>query len=511
MKSFLQRYGSRIHGILHGLDRVRFRGTLRALSYVRGMSGFLFGIGVPFKDFEKYVRKTSLQIRQATHDRATASGRPLETFRSPDKEAYARFVAQRDGITAGLIGIFGATESCLSYEVRGNGGTKKLELHMRPRKCLHYYHYYLHPTFGLMHVRLQTWFPFSIHVCLNGREWLARQLDEGGIPYQQSDNCLVEIADLSRAQQLADAQLETDWPTVLGQLARQANPAHDTLFARRPMDYYWSVEQSEWASDVLFRDPADLARLYPQLVHHDIEHLSCADVLRFLGRKEAGTSEIHSSKKTRREGVRVKHWINGNSIKMYDKQGQILRIETTLNNVSDYRAYRTKEGDDGGAKQWMPMRKGVADLARRAEVSQAGNSRYLDTLATVEDTTPLAELTTRVCQPVHWQGQRARALNPLADKDAALLTAVNRGEFTLNGFRNRDLRPLLFGDKPVPPAIERRQAAAVTRQLRLLRAHGLIRKVSGTHRYILTDQGRTIINALLAARQADTRKLTNAA
>ncbi len=185
--------------------------------------------------------------------------------------------------------------------------------------------------------------------------------------------------------------------------------AHDTLFARHPMDYYWSVEQSEWASDVLFRDPADLARLYPQLVHHGIEHLSCCRCLALSRSQGGGHFEIHSSKKTRREGVRVKYWINGNSIKMYDKQGQILRIESTLNNVSDYRAYRTKEGDDGGTKQWMPMRKGVADLARRAEVSQAGNSRYLDTLATAEDTTPLAELTTRVCQPVHWQGQRARS------------------------------------------------------------------------------------------------------
>jgi hypothetical protein len=104
-----------------------------------------------------------------------------------------------------------------------------------------------------------------------------------------------------------------------------------------------------------------------------------------------------------------------------------------------------------------------------------------------------------------------RALNPLADKDAALLAAVNRGEFTVNGFRNRDLRPLLFGDKPVSAAQKRRHAASVTRQLRLLRAHGLIRKVSRTHRYVLTDEGRTAITAILAARQADPSKLTKAA
>jgi hypothetical protein len=511
MKSFLQRYSSRIQGVLHGFDRLRFRGTLRALSFVRGMSGFLFAVGVPFRDFEKYARRTTEQIRQATYDFAKANGRPVQTFPSHDKEAHVLAVAQRDGITSGLIGVFGATESCLSYEVRGNGRTKKLDLCKRPRKCLHYYHYYLHPTFGLLHVRLQTWFPFGIHVCLNGRQWLARQLDAEGIPYQQRDNCLVQVGDLDRVQQLAHAQLSTAWPTVLDQLARRANPAHDTLFALRPMDYYWSVEQSEWASDVLFRDPADLGRLYPQLVHHAIEHLSCADVLRFLGRKEAGSSEIHVSKKIRREGVRVKHWINGNSIKMYDKHAQILRVETTLNQVNDYRAYRTKEGDNGGAKSWRPLRKGVADLARRAEVSQAGNNRYFETLAAVDETTSLAELTTRVCQPVQRQGERARALNPLADKDAALLTAVYHGEFTANGFRNRDLRPLLFGDKPVPPDTQRRQAAAVTRQIRLLRAHGLIKKVPGTHRYELTVHGRPVITALLAARKADTRKLISAA
>ena len=289
------------------------------------MSGFLFGVGIAFKDFQKYVERTTQQIRQAPYDRAAACGRPLEPFRSRDKEAYARTVAQRDGITSGLIGIFSATESCLSYEVRGNGATKKLELLMRPRKCLHYYHYYLHPTFGLMHLRLQTWFPFSVHVCINGRDWLARQLDQEGLAYQQRDNCLLAIGDRAHAQQLADAQLATDWPTVLAKLARQANPAHDDIFALRPMDYYWSVEESEWASDVLFKEEDDLARLYARLVHHGIEHLSCADVLRFLGRKEASTSELHTSKKTRREGVRLKHWINRNSIKMYDKQARILR------------------------------------------------------------------------------------------------------------------------------------------------------------------------------------------
>ncbi len=169
----------------HGLDRVRFRGIfLRALSYVRGMSGFLFGYRSSLSRISKSTsRNLLLQIRQTTHDLATACGRPLETFRNPDKEAYALFrcpCCQR--LAWKPSSAFSATESCLSYGSPWQPRTKKLELHMRPRKCLHYYHYYLHPIFGLMHIRLQTWFPFSIHVCLNGRDWLARQLDEEGIP-----------------------------------------------------------------------------------------------------------------------------------------------------------------------------------------------------------------------------------------------------------------------------------------------------------------------------------------
>src|ERR1700722_3889990 len=267
MPSFLQRFAPRIHGVLHGFDRLRFRGTLRPLAFSRGMSGFLFALGVSFKDFPSYVERTTQQVRQATFELAKATGRPLEPFCGSDKEAHARALAQRDRITTGLIGIFSATESCFSYEVRPNRATCKRELLMRPRKCLHYYHYHLHPQFGLMHLRFQTWFPFNVQICLNGREWLARQLTQEGIAYEQRDNCLLRVSDIAAAQRLADAQGATDWPTVLAPLARQANPVHDTIFALRPMDYYWSVEQSEWASDVFFKDPQELARLYRHLVH----------------------------------------------------------------------------------------------------------------------------------------------------------------------------------------------------------------------------------------------------
>jgi hypothetical protein len=196
---------------------------------------------------------------------------------------------------------------------------------------------------------------------------------------------------------------------------------------------------------------------------------------------------------------------------MYDQQGSVLRVETTINDARDIKVYRAKEGKAKDGKSWHPLRKGIADLYRRAQISQAANERYLDSMAAVDDGPALGELASQLCRPAQMGNHRVRALNPFSVEDAMLLEAVNRGEFTINGFRNRDLRPLLFGAAEVSAAECRRRASAVTRKLRLLRGHGLIRKVPKTHRYLLTKRGQSAIAALLAARQANIEKLAQLA
>ena len=514
MKSFIERHREKIKGVLSGLDRIRFRGTLRALAHAWGMHHYLLAAGVLLRDFGAYARDSSAQVRRATETWVREQNRPLQFVRSSQtsKEEVALAIARRDGIQQGLVAVLSALEMCWSFEIGFDRQTRHIELRSGQRKCLHYYHYFLDPEFGLMHARVQSWLPFTIHVCLNGRDWLARQMDRAGLGYQQRDNCFIDVADFGRAQKLLHQQLAYDWPKRLDRLARLVQPAHAALFGQRSLQYYWSVDESEWATDIAFRDPAELARLRPRLVRHGLETLSSHDVLRFLGRKHpewCSRAEVSTDYQMRPEGVCVKHRVNNNVVKMYDKQRSVLRVETVINNAGEFQSYRTAEGEPADApKKWRPMRKGVADLPRRAEVSQAANDRYLQSLAAASLPPPLVE---KVCRPTRWQGRRARALNPLAAKDARLLEAVMHGEFALNGFRNRDLRPLLFGDGTVTPVQQRKQSAAVTRQLRLLRAHGLIRKVAHTHRYKISDQGTRIMTALLTARKANTSELSAAA
>lgn len=376
------------------------------------------------------------QIRQAAYSHFQQLGVPIRYVAdsSLSKEDLARALARKEGISSGPMCLLACVEPCLSFQLRGDRQAKQLRLVLEPSKCTHLYHYFAHPQFGQLHVRVQTWFPFSVDVCLNGRQWLARQMDQAGIAYKQRDNCFVWIEDCAKAQRLLDQQLHSNWSALLDGLLELAHPLYRQVTSRmQGLHYYWSASQSEYATDILFDEPKNLQPLYRQFIHHAVKTFQSPDVMRFLGNRHAET-----------------------------------------------------------------------------QVSHQANYRYLEALASLTGTSPLREQATGVCQAVRYRRRRYRGLNPLAQADYQLLRAVSRGEFTLTGMRNADLRALLF--KPTKsPQQRRRNSAVVTRQLTLLRAHGLLKKIPHTHRYQLTTKGRQIVTALLAACHADVEQLTQIA
>jgi hypothetical protein len=523
MQSFIQRHSSQVIGVLSGFDRVRLRGTLRWLSNERGMFGYLQAVSVLLKDFTAYAKGITEQIRRRTESDAKLAGRPVIYLSSSQssKEEMAREIAKKDNIHEGLVCVITCVEPCYYHSISRNREKKRLELRYQFGKCLHQYHYLQDPQLGFLNVRLQTWFPFAMHVCLNGREWLAKQMNAAGLGYVQRDNCFVSLEKVERSQKLMNEQLRTSWGSLMNRLTRQVHPLHRELFRDPPNPYYWSVSESEWATDIMFGSQSALSNLYPRLIQHGITNLSSGDVMRFLGHHtplHGGVNghfqgEVVTDLKRRPEGVRIKHRAGSNSLKMYDKQGTVLRVETTLNDAGAFKVYRTAELHASRtsrtrkpAKRWRPLRKGVADLARRAKLSQRSNERYLTSLAAVEDTVPLGKLSEKLCQPTTWQGRRVRALNPFNPKDTALLAVICRGEFALQGFRNSDLRRLLL-PSPTSPEAARRQSAAMSRQIRILRAHGLITKIPKTHRYQLATNANTILVALQSAQHANTAQL----
>lgn len=519
MKQFIARFEDQIQGTLSGFDRVVFRGSLRRLTHSQGMKMYLIQNGILCKQYEDHVKAVSQALKEASLEPFRREQLPIRHIFNPrtDKDAIARTVAAERGIRHGNVCALTAMELSPTFR------HEKTRMAVRWRPSLVIYHYQIDPRFGWCHARIQTWFPFYIHVCINGREWLARRLDEVGIRYCRQQNTFPWIEDCPRAQELFDEQLRVDWNQSLQPFAERLNPLHAEIFRKFAVAYYWSAFQCEWATDVLFH-PGCLARLEPLLLRHGLLNFSSADVLRFLGKyvRVNGSvpdwfkGEVTTSLKSRVVGDRLKHWIEGNSLKCYGKAhtpvGDVFRVETMTSNVKIFRTYRPKEGGPEEQLDWRTMRLGVADLHRRSEVSQKANNRYLDAFAAVDDATRFLELIRPLEQPCRYGGRRVRALRPFHADDHALLTAALGGEFAINGFRNRDLRRLLYpGSDTLSEEDRRRCSAAVSRKIRLLRAHGLIQKVPKTHRYQVSPAGRLAISAVLTTSAASLSLLNRTA
>jgi hypothetical protein len=493
---FVRKHADQICGVLSCFDRLILRGHL-PLSYPAGLEGFLYQQGVLLKDFKDYAPQVASRVKEHVRGVVERAGGTFEHLTKKERmEERARREAAARGIRTGIVCAFSRLETCSTFRLQYGGA--RLRLVKDYRRCLVLYVYVLHAVLGLVHVKLQTWFPLTMQVYVNGHDYLARKLDALGVSYRQADNAFVELGDAVVAQRCADRFVKQNWPKLLQALARQFNPLLADVLAGR--EYYWVVDQAEYATDVLFKDGASLALLYPRLVEHTTLCLGAEDILKFLGRKlhPSFAGEVQTQRGRRVEGTRVKHAVKANRLKMYDKVGRVLRIETVINDPGEFRVRRP--GRDG-TLSWQPLLKGVAWLWRYAEVSRGANGRYLEALAVVEgDSAETREQWDRVSQPARLGGRRRRALQPLSAADQALFRAVLRGEHRLRGVSNGELALQLYGDRPRDAGERRRRCGRVTRQLQLLRAHGLVAKIPRSRRYRVTAKGEVLMTAAIYVR-----------
>jgi len=495
VKDFLEKHAGSIAGNVSCFDRMIFKGYL-PISWPEGMESFLRREKVLIKDFKRYVTKVSERVVEHAKTVAAEAERPYAYIRGKlDKEAEARKLAERDGIREGLVCVFTRVEQAQSFKLKFGKGRPHL-MSDQP-KCLCIYFYWMEASLGLIHLRLQTWFPFTLQVYLNGHEWLARQMTAKGISFTQRENAFVAIGDWPKANRLAASFAGLNWPVILERLAPKINPLLKDLL--RGMRYRWSVEQAEFATDILFTDPAGLRGLYPQLVEQAALRWGADDILGFLGRKLDGrfTGECRTEMKRRHQGVRIKHWVNGNAIKMYNKQPPLLRIETVINRPYEFKVRRPGLRKGKIVVDWFKMSKHVRNLPRYAEVALQANTRYLQGLAVVEDLSTYVQTIDRICEPVVRRSRRARGLNPLRKRETALFAAALRGEHALHGFTSRDLLRVAGIRPPTCPVQRRRLSAKMYRRLNTLRLHGLLAKVPRSRRWRVTQRGHAFMSAAL--------------
>jgi hypothetical protein len=512
MNTFIQKYQPKIKGTLSGWDRIVFRGCIRALAYVGGMAKYLKRVGCLLKDFGEHVETMTEELIKKSLLRAEQANRPVQYLQSPSlrKEDYVRSIAEADGVTEGLVAVLTCVEPCRSFEIFRNKNEKTLELVARYRKCKHIYHYEIHPVFGFMYTRIQTWFPFNIQIGMNGREYLARQMDKKGMDYLRDGNCFPDIDELSKAQKLVDKMHKIDWVQALNRLRQAVHPAHEAMLGKLGLNYYWSTYQSEWATDIMFHSTQDLQTIYPSLVRGAIQGFDCREVMRFLGRKwnRFPNGEITSDYGERCEGIRIKHVSQRNSVKAYDKAGSLLRIETTINNVMPFQSFRTPENDPEGEAKWLRMKRGVSDLYRRAEVSQGSNDRYGEALASIDTSRSVGDWASQLSKGFVKNGKRYRGIKLFEQEEMKLLEAIGSGDFLVSGFTNGAISERLYGST-MDRSERLHRSNRVSYRFRLLRAHGLIRKVPKRNRYQVSTKGREFITAILQLQVLNLQRLNS--
>ena len=509
MDSFMSVHEEQVVGKLAMFDRMIFKGHLTALYKEGSFPAFLWRQGFGLKDFKQYVQWATLQVKSHAQRVAEKEQRPFIYLQKAttkasgqSKEDLARSIAAQDGITAGLICVLSVVEPCSSFQVKPDRESQRLEVVVAPRKCLHYYFYFIDREFGFMHVRLQSWFPLQIQLYINGREWLARRLEESGIDYRRHENSLTSIADVARAQELCDRFARRKWPRLLTAFAKRVNPLLDLIKRAGFGGYYWVLDQAEIATDVMFGDRKSLADIMPELYDHALRDFSAEDVMRFLGRKMHGNflGELTTDQKRRPEGRRVKHRMKRNSLKLYDKWN-VLRVETTINNPREFKVLHIRDTKGGQQRRWKPMAKGVAHIWRFFQVGAQSNARYLEALAQTTLKGKAVKELDDLCRSVTKDGRRYGKFNPLTKRDLALFRAILDGEHILNGFRNADLCNKLYRRLPSDAARRRRACAKVSRMIAKLRGHGLIAKVKNCYLYRVTGKGYRTASACLSFHQ----------
>jgi hypothetical protein len=483
------RYASELAGELRCFDRVILHGTLIDVAHPGALLVSMHRAGFRPRDLARFAQPITQQVREHIIKLAREQGLEIEmvgrkNFRQEDRVAD---ILKRRGTHPGLVHIFAVKEAATVYDTRHARADGYAQIIARRGACIHYYLYWMHPRLGLIHVRVPTWLPLRLQVYFNGHHCLARQLDAAGIGYQMADNAFSQCADWKAAQALADQLDPRPLHAELKELTQQCCPAS----AQFPNGYHWCLTQVEYAHDLVFKDPARMEALFAELARQALWAIQAEDVARFLGKRlpYSHDTQVHSHLGRRYAGLRLKHSFGPASVKLYNRPGGILRLEMTTYDVSFFKHYRQVVHHDGTREHLLAtMKKSIYSLPDLRQLMRAGVQRYSQWLASLAEHTAGQQDIRRLGRAEQdAQGRSYRGFNPFWEEDERVLQIVLSGEHALAGLTARRLRRLLGTWS----------RGRISRLLKRLRLHGLLRKVGHTYTYHFTSLARRVVTAVL--------------
>ena len=501
--NILEQNKEKIKGILETFDRMIINGYILQLCNYRQFLYYLIQNNIKLKDFDKFALSQTESL--CNHINEYIKENNCETIYlnsgKIDKSEIVENELNKNSKQLGLITALSTVEICNTMTVKPNHETQQLEVTSKPTKCKHYYFYYNDSEFGLMYLKIQTWFPYNVQIYINGREYLSKLLDKNNVKYEMYNNSFSYIEDFDKAQELANNILNQKISSSFDGLIKQINNLLPNITKIFSASYYWCIDQCEFATDINFKSRSDLENIYKTLVETTYFAFSSEDIYSFFGRNisrihKFSKGEIVSDLRHRYQGYRIKFKINNNQIKIYDK-GNNLRIEVTINNPKDFKVMKEKEKiiehkKIVKEKVWTPMGKSIANLYRYVEISKSIIKRYIDALPKVDLNRPTLKEIKNVSNKIEVNKKVITGFNLLNNETLKILQVISNGKYLINGFTNKSIRNEIFDNSDSEYIINK-----TTRLLYKLKAHGIIKKVARKNKYYLTTNGRDLISSIL--------------
>jgi len=483
MKLLTQTFAKQISFTLGCYDRIIITGTIPEICHCKGMTNFMMRNKIRIFDYAKYVERFREIIRLNAEKLAADNNIVIEFVRKTSlrKEDIIQKRLQQRGCHCGLVHILSAMESCNTYKPWHDKSSGRNFLKYDIAKCLHYYFYFIDEILGLCYVKVPTWCPFPLQIYFNGHNWLAQELKKACIGFTMLDNSFDYIEDPAKAQTLADSMDIKKIHEKLDEYAWKFCPVYKQFNQR----YHYGITQVEYATDIVFNRQNELKALYEELIATAIHTVKPENIATFLGSKlhPLYEGEMGNRYNIRIEGSRIRHQMGKSAIKMYDKMSKILRIETTTMDIRFFKHYRQVDHRDGTTSNELAgLKKNIYSLPLLQQNLQAANKRYLEFISAFENKEAGRTRLEQITASKNVEDRKYSGFNFFSKTDLNLLHCIARGEFNISGLRNKDLRQYINVN-----------SNKISRLLKRLLVHGLIKKAQSTYKYYLTKLGKQAI------------------
>jgi len=485
MELITNRYENQIAGVLNCYDRIVLTGTLLNRCYSGGMELYLKIHKIRYFDFfDKLAHPLADEIKKQAHDIACEAGIEIEylgrsTIR---KESLVQEKLQQRGNSPGLVCILSNVERCRCYKAYHDKQKNQTGLKMRYGQCLTYYFYFIDEELGLCFLRVPTWLPCQLLFYFNGHNYLANQLSKEKIKFKTADNCFTEIGNFNRANELC-SQIEPR--KIEERINFYVSKCLPMLENKLESSYYWSLKQLELSTDIIFKRSKTLPSIYDALITTAMHTIKAPNIASFLGLNlpHKNIDNIGSNIKKTIEGIRLRHNLGPHSVKIYDKYNLVLRVETTTEKVNSFKTLRMVYGRDGNRSMKIAsVKKSVRSLDVLFAIMSASNRRYIEFISSLETFSVGREKLKKATAKVKEKNRTYKGINFFDEDDDALLRIISAGEFNITGFRNQDLRKQL-----------RKNTGQISRIIKRLHSHGLIKRIGKTYKYYLSKNGKDIV------------------